>query len=107
MEALNIDKIKQIVNDGKLRWTNHITIRLLQRNIAQEDVENALLNGEIIEKYEDDYPFPSCLILGINRSNKFMHVVCGSNGDELWLITAYYPNEEEWENDFKMRKENK
>ena len=107
MESLNIDKIKQLINDGKLRWTNHITIRLLQRNISQEDIENALLNGEIIESYEDDYPFPSCLILGINKSHEFIHIVCGSNGDSLWLITAYYPDESEWENDFKTRKENR
>lgn len=107
MEALNIDKIKHLVNDDKLRWTNHITIRLLQRNITQEDIEFALLNGEIIENYEDDYPFPSCLILGTNKSNEYIHIVCGSNGEELWLITAYYPDETEWEKDLKTRKENK
>lgn len=31
MEALNIEKIKHLVNDGKLRWTNHVAMRLLQR----------------------------------------------------------------------------
>ena len=107
MEALNIEKIKQFVNDGNLRWTNHIAIRLMQRNITQEDVEVALLNGEIIENYEDDYPYPSCLVLGINNYNKYIHIVCGLNGTELWLITAYYPNKAEWEDDLKTRKENK
>ena len=107
MEALNIEKIKQFINEGKLRWTNHIAIRLLQRNITQEDVEMALLNGEIIENYEDDYPYPSCLILGMNKSNEHLHIVCGSNETELWLITAYYPDRSEWENDLKTRKENK
>ena len=107
MEALNIEKIKQFINEGKLRWTNHIAIRLLQRNITQEDVEMALLNGEIIENYEDDYPYPNCLILGMNKSNEHLHIVCGSNETELWLITAYYPDRSEWENDLKTRKENK
>ena len=106
METLNIKKIKQFVNDGKLRWTNHIAMRLLQRKINQEDIEYALLNGEIIESYEDDYPYPSCLVLGLNKSNEYIHVVCGSNGMELWLITAYYPNQAEWEDDLKIRKEN-
>ena len=82
METLNIEKIKQLVNDGKLRWTNHIAMRLLQRKINQEDV------------------------LGLNKSNEYIHVVCGSNGMELWLITAYYPNQAEWEDDLKTRKEN-
>ena len=50
METLNIEAIKQFVNSRKIRWTNHILIRLLQRNINQVDVEQALLNGEIIEE---------------------------------------------------------
>ena len=51
MEKLKIDNIKQMVKDGKIRWTNHVIVRLFQRNISQEDIENALLNGEIIEEY--------------------------------------------------------
>ena len=61
----------------------------------------------MIEKYEDSYPYPSCLVYGINMDNKVMHIVCGSNGEELWIITAYYPDNKEWESDFKTRKEKK
>lgn len=47
MEKLNIDTIKQLIKDEKIRWTNHVMVRLLQRNITQSDVEKALLNGEL------------------------------------------------------------
>ena len=104
MEKLNIDIIKHLIQNGKVRWTNHVIIRLLQRNINQKDVEDAILNGEIIEEYKDDYPYPSYLVCGINSNNEVLHVVCGSNGEELWIITAYYPDDEEWENDMKTRK---
>lgn len=107
MEKLNIEVIKQFVNSRKIRWTNHILIRLLQRNINQVDVEQALLNGEIIEEYEDDYPYPSCLVYGISLKNKILHVVCAPSETELWIITAYYPDNVEWENDMKTRKERK
>ena len=107
MEKLNIDIIKILINDNKIRWTNHVIVRLLQRNITQEDIEKALLNGEIIEEYENDYPYPSCLVCGINVNNKIIHVVCGYNGEELWIITAYYPDNKEWKDDFKTRKETK
>ena len=107
MEKLNINIIKQLIKNQKIRWTNYVMIRLLQRNITQNDVENALLNGEIIEEYEDSYPYPSCLVYGINLNNKVLHIVCGSNGEELWIITAYYPDNIEWEGDFKTRKEKK
>ena len=78
----------------------------MQRNITQKDVINALLNGEIIEVYESDYPYPSCLVYGINLNNKVLHIVCGSNEKELWIITAYYPDNVEWEDDMKTRRLN-
>lgn len=105
MEKLNMNTIKELVKSGNFRWTNHIMIRLLQRNISQADIENALLNGEIIEEYENDYPYPSCLIYGLTINKKVIHIVCGSNGLDLWLITAYYPDNIEWETNKKIRKE--
>ena len=105
MEKLKIDNIKQMVKNGKIRWTNHIIVRLFQRNISQEDIENAILNGEIIEEYENNYPYPSCLIYGINFKNEILHIVCGINKLELWIITAYYPDNIKWEDDLKTRKE--
>ena len=73
MKTLNIQKIRKFVMDGKIRWTNHVVIRLFQRNISQEDVEKALLNGEIIEEYQNDYPYPSCLVYGLNIKNDVIH----------------------------------
>ena len=105
MEKLKISTIKQMVKDGKIRWTNHSIVRLFQRKINQEDIENAILNGEIIEEYENDYPYPSCLIYGVNLNKKVIHVVCGLKETELWIITAYYPDDIKWKEDLKTRKE--
>ena len=105
MQRLSIDKIKQLIKDKKIRWTNHVIIRLFQRNITQSDVEYAILSGEIIEEYERDYPYPSCLVYGINLNKEVIHIVCGLSEDELWIVTAYYPDITEWENDMKTRRE--
>ena len=105
MKKLKVDTIKEFVRTGKIRWTNHCIVRLFQRNISQEDIENALLNGEIIEEYENDYPYPSCLVYGIDLNNKVLHVICGTSETELWVITAYYPDNIKWEDDLKTRKE--
>lgn len=101
---MNINLIKELCENKKLRWTNHIFVRLVQRGISMEDVTAALLDGCIIEDYPDDYPYPSCLVLGISLNGKPLHVVCGSNEEELWLITAYYPDPDTWSDDFKVRK---
>jgi len=102
---MDIAEIKMLCNQRALRWTNHVLIRLLQRGISTDDVVYAIQNGEIIEQYPADYPYPSCLVLGIGLNNNLIHVVCGLGSDELWLITAYYPNPDEWTNDLKTRKE--
>jgi hypothetical protein len=43
-------------------------------------------------------------VLGRTKAGKVLHIVCGSNGVELWLITAYLPNLFEWTEDFKQRR---
>jgi len=105
MEILSIEIIKKLVKDGKIRWTNHVMVRLLQRNITQEDIEQAILNGEVIEIYENDYPYPSCLVYGVNLKNEILHIVCGFNNAEIWIITAYYPDDIKWKSDKKTRRE--
>jgi hypothetical protein len=95
--------ISLMIENKTLRWTDHIMKRLMQRNISMDDVEYALMYGEIIEQYPSDYPYPSCLVLGYTKDNMHLHVVCGTNQVELWLITAYYPNSSEWTEDFKQR----
>ena len=101
---MNITEIACFVDNSALRWTNHVLQRLFQRNINIDDVKNVLKNCEIIEDYPNDYPFPSCLVLGNTKAGKPLHVVCGSNGVELWIITAYFPNPAEWLSDFKQRR---
>ena len=63
----------------------------------------AMLSGEVIEDYPDDKYGPSCLIYGVNREGRILHVQCSI--DPVWVITAYDPtlNPDEWEADFKRR----
>lgn len=102
---MDIDNIKQLCTIKAMRWTDHIHMRLIKRNISIEDIEKSLLSGEIIEQYPNDYPYPSCLVLGFDANNNHVHVVCGISETELHLITAYYPNPVKWSEDFKVRKE--
>ena len=97
------EDIARFCKGRSLRWTSHILERIFRRGISTEDVICALTSGEIIEQYPSDYPFPSCLVLGFTKAGKALHIVCGSNGEELWLVTAYIPNPVEWTEDFRQR----
>ena len=103
-DLLNIDIIKEYMQKRKVDWTKHCLNRLNQRNIQISDIKTAISNGKIIEYYYDDYPYPSCLILGYNMNNRIIHIVCGMSEDIIHIITAYYPDTNKWENDMKTRR---
>ena len=66
---------------------------------------NAIDYGEIIEQYPNDFPFPSCLILGLSINGVYIHIVVSMNDDKIYLITAYVPNSDKWETDMKTRRQ--
>ena len=106
MQVLDILELRKLCTPKNIRITLHAAKRLEQRGIFLSDVMACIMSGEIIEQYPDDYPYPSCLILGLSLDDKFLHVVIGHHETELFLITAYFPSSDKWEDDFKTRKEN-
>ena len=103
---LDILELRKLCNPKNIRITLHAAKRLEQRGIFLKDILFCIMNGEIIEQYPDDYPYPSCLILGVSIKNKYLHIVIGQHDADLFLITAYFPDINKWESDFKTRKEN-
>lgn len=100
------EQIRALCKSEKIQFTDHALKRSVERRIDIEtDIVPALLNGEIIEEYPKDYPYKSCLILGTTRNGKPLHVVCAIGDGVLWIITEYFPDNTQWENDFKTRKE--
>lgn len=85
--------------------TEHARLRLVERGITVNDIVQCINNGEIIKQYEDDKPFPSCLVLGMAANNSNIHIVVSHDEEWIYLITAYYPDSNLWEPDFKTRKE--
>jgi hypothetical protein len=105
MKDLALKDIHSLLEAGKIVWTEHVALRLRERNIKRQDVLICLNSGELIEQYPDDMPFPSCLISGQTDSGQPLHVVCSVNNAETCsVITAYTPTFDKWENDYKTRK---
>lgn len=100
-----IEDFRKINKSENIVISLHGQLRLNERNITVDDVMNAIDNGEIIEQYPDDFPFPSCLILGLSINDVYIHIVVSMNDDKIYLITAYVPNTDKWEADLKNRKQ--
>lgn len=104
---MNITDLQTICETGAIKWTAHIVARLQERGIDPSDIKSCIMTGHIIEDYPDDYPYPSCLVLGATVAGKELHAVIGLGQGYLWLITAYYPDPLKWSEDFSIRKERK
>ncbi len=101
---MTIDMIRDKCIDETIEVTGHVLLRMQQRGISYSDIKNAVMTGDIIEDYPDDFPYPSALVLGTTESGKNLHVVVGVSDTRLWFITVYYPDTEEWEEDLRRRK---
>ncbi len=102
---MDLKLCKKLCSEGKVKWSQHCLERMQERDISREDVKNAVFVGEIIEQYPDDFPHPSCLILGYTLDQNVLHVVAGYDDQDLIFITTYFPTTDKFENDFKTRKE--
>ena len=100
-----IEDIKKLASNKQIKWSGHVTQRMIQRNINRKQVIDALLCGEIIEEYQDDYPYPSYLVFALISQDKPLHVVCSIGQNNIWIITVYKPNNIKWHSDFKTRKD--
>lgn len=101
---ISIDELRKLYEKGSVRWTVHALERLQERGIKINDIKHAIMFGKIIEQYPMDYPYPSCLVFGIDVLGGPIHVVCGIGGGFMWIISAYRPDSDDWEPDFETRK---
>ena len=90
---------------GHLVFRPHAIQRMFERGISTSQVRLALEEGQVIEDYPDDMPYPSRLVLGWHESRP-IHVVAARNDEEneTIVITVYEPDPDKWEPDFKGRK---
>ena len=105
---MNIDVlgfIKSCIKRERIYWTYHVNMRLEGRFITREAIVSSVDTYEIIEEYPEDKYLPSCLIFA-KYLKKAIHIQIALDlqNDTITIITAYKPNSDKWENDFKTRR---
>ena len=90
----------------RLVFRVHAIERMFERQIDVADVREILTNGESIESYPEDTPYPSRLVLGWCRGRP-LHVVVADNAEEreTIVITVYEPDLGQWEPGFRRRRQ--
>jgi hypothetical protein len=92
---MELAEVKAKITTGNYRFSDHAVKRMIRRSIDRMEVEEAVLTGEIIEEYPDDKYSPSCLIYGVSKAGRHLHVQL-SLPPAVIVITAYEPDASEW-----------
>ena len=59
-----LEKTRNELGKKGIKYSNHVALRLFERNINKDIIRWLILNGEVVEEYQKDYPCPSLLLLG-------------------------------------------
>jgi hypothetical protein len=82
------EEIQARVRQNLYVYTGHGDIERQADGLTFTQVEEALLNGEILEQYPNTGRGESCLILGY-AGDIPIHIVCGWRGERVAIITVY------------------
>ena len=77
-----IEDIKNSIQNNRIRITDHADEEAETDDLTFDEIFFSVSQGEIIERYPNDKPYPSCLINGQTFS-----------GDAVHSVWALYENE--------------
>jgi hypothetical protein len=95
--VLDIQWIRKQIESEDYEFSEHAEEERQAEQLSIMDIEEAILNGEVLENYPNDPRGPSCLVLGYRRKRQPAHIVCGKTSlAKLRLITVYIPSLPKW-----------
>ena len=99
-----IDEIRRRVARGDFEFSQHAVDQAIIRHISVRELREAITGGEVIEVYPEDKYGPSCLIFGMTRAGRPIHVQCSDpSRPTVKIITVYEPDPALWI-EFKVRR---
>ena len=99
-----IDEIRRRIARGDFEFSQHAVDQAILRHISVQDLRETIAGGEVIEVYPEDKYGPSCLIYGMTRVGRPIHVQCSDPSRlTVKIVTVYEPDPAIWI-EFKVRR---
>jgi hypothetical protein len=103
--SITLEFIRLEIETQNYEISLHADNERLNDELSVSQLEQALINGKIIEYYPADTRGESCLVCGIS-DNIDIHIVCGKNRQQhLIIITVYIPTMPKWLNAYTRNNE--
>jgi len=91
-----LEQIRAQAEDESIRITQHAHQEMVEENITLEEVIEAVCAGEILENYPQHRRGACCLLHGVTRTGRPLHIVCTTTRPKLIVVTVYEPRPPKW-----------
>ena len=92
-----IDEIRRRIARGDFEFSQHAVGQAIIRHISVQELQEAIAGGEVIEVYPEDKYGPSCLIFGMTKVGRPIHVQCSDpSRPTVKIVTVYEPDPAIW-----------
>jgi len=79
-----------------IRVTQHAQQEMAEESISLDEVLEAIVIGQILEDYPEHRRGACCLVNGVTKKHRPLHVVCTTARPMLIIITVYEPKPPKW-----------
>ena len=91
-----LNRIQNQASVGNIRVTLHAQQEMVEEDVSLDDVLEAISQGQVLEDYPEHRRGACCLLNGVTREGRAIHVVCTSDQPTLVIITVYEPLWPKW-----------
>jgi hypothetical protein len=97
-EAVGIGDIIEAIRRNRVRITDHADEEAQSDHFSFDEIFASVFQGEVIEDYPNDRPYPRCLVFGETFKGEPIHTAWAYNEENQWvvLIPVYRPDPQRW-----------
>ena len=93
---MNWEQIQQAIRQSGINLSHHAQEEAIAEDIFIDEMQEALLNGMIIEDYPTHRRGSCCLVYGQTEAGRDLHIVITSSLVSVLIITVYEPRAPYW-----------
>lgn len=93
---MDFKTIKKHIKEKDYLFSDHADEERTKDKLTVEEIEQAILAGEVIGERLDDPRGESRLIAGKTEEDRLLHIVIGLRFGKPVIVTNYIPSKEEW-----------
>ena len=91
-----LEQIRAQADVENIRITQHAQQEMAEEDVAFDEVLEGIATGQILENYPEHRRGACCLLNGLTKKARPLHIVCTTTRPVLIIITVYEPKPPKW-----------